>query len=306
MGKIVVIGSLNMDLVANAKNMPKMGETVIGHGFKQVSGGKGANQAVAIARLGGNVHMVGKVGDDGFGEILIENLEKDGVLISSVGIEKKSTTGVALITVDEKGNNTIVVVPGANFNVKGEDIDQAMDIIKESQIMVLQLEVPLDTVKYSLIKGKEYGKFTILNPAPAQKLDEEIIKNVDLLIPNETELEVISGMEINGEEDIVKACKSLMEKGVKQLIVTLGEKGSIYVDHQGTIKFPAHGVLAVDTTAAGDSFIGAVSVALSKGESMEDAIAFASKVGALTVTKEGAQSSIPYLIDVLNFKEMKR
>ena len=183
MKKICVIGSLNMDLVVNVDEMPKKGQTLIGNSFKEVPGGKGANQAVAIARLGAEINMIGKVGNDSFGQTLINQLKTDNVNTDHIHIENCSS-GVAMITVDKNAENSIVVAPGANFKVLEEDIDKCIDGIKESEIVVLQLETPINTIKYALEKSKEFNKFTILNPAPAVKLEDDIIKNVDLLTPN--------------------------------------------------------------------------------------------------------------------------
>lgn len=301
MKNICVIGSLNMDLVVNVDAMPKPGQTIIGSNFKEVPGGKGANQAVAMARLNGNVSMIGKVGEDGFGQTLISSLKNDKVDTTYIQTAKGST-GVALITVDKNAQNSIVVSPGANFEVKEEDIDNNIKAIENSDIVVLQLETPLNTIKYALNKAKELNKYTILNPAPAVKLDDEIIKNVDLLTPNETELEIISGVSIETEEDIQKAAQIMIEKGVKELIVTLGSKGSLYINKEKSMFKKAYKVEAVDTTAAGDSYTGALAVALSQDKGIEDAMDFASKVGALSVLKEGAQSSLPTLEDVKNFR----
>ena len=301
MKNICVIGSLNMDLVVNVDTMPKPGQTIIGSNFKEVPGGKGANQAVAMARLNGNVSMIGKVGEDGFGQTLINSLKNDKVDTTYIQTAK-GATGVALITVDKNAQNSIVVSPGANFEVKEDDIDNNIEAIKNSDIVVLQLETPLNTIKYALNKAKELNKYTILNPAPAVKLDDEIIKNVDLLTPNETELEILSGVKIETEDDIKKAAHVMIEKGVKELIVTLGSKGSLYINKE-TMNFKkSYKVEAIDTTAAGDSYTGALAVAFSKNESIEEAMDFASKVGALSVMKEGAQTSLPTLEDVLNFK----
>lgn len=301
MKNICVIGSLNMDLVVNVDTMPKPGQTIIGSNFKEVSGGKGANQAVAMARLNGNVSMIGKVGEDGFGQTLINSLKNDKVDTTYIQTAK-GATGVALITVDKNAQNSIVVSPGANFEVKEDDIDNNIEAIKNSDIVVLQLETPLNTIKYALNKAKELNKYTILNPAPAVKLDDEIIKNVDLLTPNETELEIISGVSIETEEDIQKAAQIMIEKGVKELIVTLGSKGSLYINKEKSMFKKAYKVEAVDTTAAGDSYTGALAVALSQDKNIEDAMDFASKVGALSVLKEGAQSSLPTLEYVKNFR----
>lgn len=301
MKNICVIGSLNMDLVVNVDTMPKPGQTIIGSNFKEVPGGKGANQAVAMARLNGNVSMIGKVGEDGFGQTLINSLKNDKVDTTYIQTAK-GATGVALITVDKNAQNSIVVSLGANFEVKEDDIDNNIEAIKNSDIVVLQLETPLNTIKYALNKAKELNKYTILNPAPAVKLDDEIIKNVDLLTPNETELEIISGVSIETEEDIQKAAQIMIEKGVKELIVTLGSKGSLYINKEKSMFKKAYKVEAVDTTAAGDSYTGALAVALSQDKNIEDAMDFASKVGALSVLKEGAQSSLPTLEDVKNFR----
>ena len=301
MKNICVIGSLNMDLVVNVDTMPKPGQTIIGSNFKEVPGGKGANQAVAMARLNGNVSMIGKVGEDGFGQTLINSLKNDKVDTTYIQTSK-GATGVALITVDKNAQNSIVVSPGANFEVKEDDIDNNIEAIKNSDIVVLQLETPLNTIKYALNKAKELNKYTILNPAPAVKLDDEIIKNVDLLTPNETELEIISGVSIETEEDIQKAAQIMIEKGVKELIVTLGSKGSLYINKEKSMFKKAYKVEAADTTAAGDSYTGALAVALSQDKNIEDAMDFASKVGALSVLKEGAQSSLPTLEDVKNFR----
>ena len=301
MKNICVIGSLNMDLVVNVDTMPKPGQTIIGSNFKEVPGGKGANQAVAMAGLNGNVSMIGKVGEDGFGQTLINSLKNDKVDTTYIQTAK-GATGVALITVDKNAQNSIVVSPGANFEVKEDDIDNNIEAIKNSDIVVLQLETPLNTIKYALNKAKELNKYTILNPAPAVKLDDEIIKNVDLLTPNETELEIISGVSIESEEDIQKAAQIMIEKGVKELIVTLGSKGSLYINKEKSMFKKAYKVEAVDTSAAGDSYTGALAVALSQDKGMEEAMDFASKVGALSVLKEGAQSSLPILEDVENFR----
>lgn len=300
MKNICVIGSLNMDLVVNVDTMPKPGQTLLGGNFKEVPGGKGANQAVAMSRLEGNISMIGKVGNDSFGKTLIEALNNDNVNTNHVHIANCST-GVAFITVDKNAQNAIVVAPGANFQLTKDDIGKNIDCIKNSDIVVIQLETPLETVKYALQVAKDLNKYTILNPAPAVKLDDEIIKNVDLLTPNETELEIISEIKIENEDDIIKAASKVIQKGVKELIVTLGSKGSLYINEEKSFFKSACKVEAVDTTAAGDSFTGALAVALSNNKTMDEAMDFASKVGALSVMKEGAQSSLPTLKDVDNF-----
>lgn len=301
MKNICVIGSLNMDLVVNVEKMPKAGQTLLGSNFKEVPGGKGANQAVAMARLNGNVTMIGKVGNDSFGETLVNSLKKDNVNTDYIQVEE-GPSGVALITVDKNAQNSIVVAPGANYKLTKEDIEKNIDAIKNSDIVVVQLETPLETIKYALKKAKELGKYTILNPAPAVVLEDEIIENVDLLTPNETELEIISQKSIGNEDDINKCAQIMINKGVKELIVTLGSKGSLYINKETSMFKNAYKVEAIDTTAAGDSYTGALAVAIACGKDMEYAMDFASKVGALSVMKEGAQSSLPSLIEVENFR----
>lgn len=296
---IVVVGSINMDLVTNVAHIPKKGETCFGRGFSKIPGGKGANQAVAASRLGAKVEMVGCLGEDALGNELLESLKKDQVGISYITRAKEDASGTALIMVEESGDNAIVVIPGANDKLHEKDIDHAISVISSAKVVVTQLEIPLETVKYLLSKAKELNKFTILNPAPARKLDDDIIKNIDLLTPNETELEILTNMPVNNEEAIIQAGLSLIARGVKKLIVTLGEKGCVYIDQDGYKAYPAIRVEAIDTTAAGDSFTAALAVALCEGKPIEDVIAFATQVGALTVTKFGAQQSLPYRDEIL-------
>jgi len=301
MKKILVIGSLNMDLVTMSERHPKLGETIIGKSFFQIPGGKGGNQAVAISKLGGDVTMFGCVGEDSHGDILIEELKKNDVNIESIKKVKKNT-GIATIVVDENADNTIIVVPGANFEMSIDDIDKNIELIKNADIVLLQLEIPIDVVEYILKKSKEYNKITILNPAPAEKLSIDIIKNVDYLVPNETELELLSGMPTNSEDEVLVASKKLMDMGVKNLIVTMGKNGSIFVGEEKVVKVGIHKVKAVDPTAAGDSFIGGVIRMLAEGKKIEEAMEFGARVGAITVTKEGAQSSLPTWDEVVNYK----
>lgn len=305
MADIMIIGSINMDLVTKVDHIPKVGETILGTSFSQIPGGKGANQAVAVARLGASIKMIGKVGNDSSGEILLNKLREDNVGIEYIASDSNEPTGTALITVEESGDNSIVVVPGANFAIKVEDVDVAINEIIKSKIIISQLEVPIEIVSHTFKKAKEAGVFTILNPAPAAELNSDLISNIDLLTPNETELELLSGVTINSEEDIIEASKVLIAKGIKQLIVTLGEKGCIYIDKDGHKRYSSNKVDAVDTTAAGDSFTAAVAVAMSEGKTVDEMIEFASKVGALTVTKFGAQSSLPYREEVDQYGGVK-
>jgi ribokinase len=302
---ITVIGSLNMDLVTMTTKVPKIGETIIGTDFKQAAGGKGANQADAIAKLGGLVTMIGRVGDDQFGESLINALKKDGVETSQVRITEKISTGIATIVVNGEGDNSIIVVPGANFKLTPQDIDEADAIIKASSMVIAQLEVPIETIKYAFRKAKEYGIYTLLNPAPARKLDEELLGMTDLLVPNETELEILSEKSLETDEDMINAAKELMQKGVKEMIVTLGSSGCLHIHKAGSKHYSAERVESVDTTAAGDSFIGAIAMAFSEGKSFAQAIEFASKVSALTVTRQGAQDSLPTRMEVEEYIKNK-
>lgn len=301
MKKIVVIGSINMDLVTICERAPRGGETLLGKKFMQIPGGKGANQAVAMGKMKSPVSMLGKIGREGMGDILLDSMKKDGIDISNIEYCDE-TTGIAKIIVEENGQNRIIVVPGANYEVDSSYIDRHLDAIKNCDILVTQLEIPIETVKYSLKKAKEFGKITILNPAPATKLDEEIILNSDYIIPNETELELLSGMSITDEKSVINAADVLLKKGIKGLIVTLGSKGCMYISKVERKAFPAYRVKAIDTTAAGDSFIGGFVNGLASGLNFEESIDRGTKVAAISVTRIGAQTSIPTLEEVLNFK----
>jgi len=303
MKKVVVVGSINMDLVTRCKRAPKGGETLLGEEFSQVPGGKGANQAVAIGKLGTNVIMLGKIGKDSFGKDMLASMEKNGVNIQHIE-EGEKATGIAKIIVEESGQNRILVVAGANSEVDKEYVDRHLAAIKESDIVVTQLEIPIETVEYTLKKAKEFGKITILNPAPARELSDEIIKNSDFIIPNESELALITGMAVETEEEIKKAGKKLLDMGVKNLIITLGSKGSLHLNRDKCEFHSAYKVKAIDTTAAGDSFIGGVVRELN-GDNISEAIEFGTKVSAIAVTKKGAQTSIPTIEEVKNFRGEK-
>jgi len=300
---ITVVGSLNMDLVTYTSRMPVAGETILGRSFRQIPGGKGANQADGIAKLGAKVKMIGCVGCDEMGDILLKSLKNDGVDVEMVKRVEGISTGIASISVDASGNNSIIVVPGANYKLSIEDILASDDVIQKSDVVVAQLEVPIETVKHAMNTAKQMGKLTILNPAPAVALEDEFLSAVDILVPNNTELELLSGVQINNQDDLECAAQVLLNKGVRELIVTLGSKGCIHINKHGLKAYPAYKVQAVDTTGAGDSFIAAFAVAISEGKNFEDAILFATAVGALTVTKEGAQSSLPRREEVEAFIE---
>lgn len=301
MKKVVVLGSINMDLVTLCEKAPRGGETLLGREFFQIPGGKGANQAVAIGKLGGDVSMLGKVGKDSMGDELLKSMKESNVNIENIE-RSEFFTGVAQITLEEHGENRIVVVPGANYDVDKEYIDKNIDIIKNCDILVAQLEIPLETVKYAFSKAKEFNKITILNPAPAVHLDEEVIENSDYIIPNETELEVITGIDTKELEGVKKAAKSLLNKGVTGLLVTLGSQGAMIIDNNEETLIPAHKVKAVDTTAAGDSFIGGFVRGISDNQTIDESIALGVKVAAIAVTRLGAQTSIPTMSEVLEFR----
>lgn len=298
--KVVVVGSLNMDLVVQVDKLPREGETLLAHGASEVPGGKGANQAAAIGKLGTSVAMIGKVGSDSYELPLLESLRQAGVNTGHI-LKSGGRTGLALITVDPSGHNQIVVIPGANNELTAADIEGLKHIVEQCEIVVLQLEIPMETVEYTLRLSKSMGKTTVLNPAPARVLSDEILQLVDYLIPNEHELESMSGVKLTDASSIYEAAKSFLEKGVSAVVVTLGDKGCCYVD-QGRFKmYPACKVEAKDTTAAGDSFIGGFVAGYLAKRDVEAALEQAVKASALTVMKHGAQDSLPTLAEVERF-----
>lgn len=297
---ITVVGSLNMDLVVQAERIPRVGETVLARNLQYVEGGKGANQTVAAARLGGKVSMIGAVGSDDMGDRLLEALEKDGVDVS--GIKRSpEPSGIALIVVDAKGDNAITVVSGANYDVKVQDVRQQENKIAQSSIVLAQLECPLDVVAEAMLLARKHSCTSVLNPAPAQALPADLLTNVDILTPNETELQLLSGHNTDTLEEIKAAGAILMKSGIKSLIVTLGSKGCYYMDKSNGEFYPSYRVKMTDSTAAGDCFNGALVAALGRGESMHDAIHYAMKASAISVSRAGAQPSLPTLEDMENF-----
>ncbi|RRD40879.1 ribokinase [Leptotrichia sp. OH3620_COT-345] len=304
MKKALVIGSLNMDMTAKVEKLPKLGETIFSNEFYESCGGKGANQAVAIAKLGMNTTMIGMVGNDFQGEKLIENLIKHNVKADNI-IKSDELTGRAVITVDKNGNNNIIVIPGSNFKITKEHIQNKEKIIFESDIVILQNEIPIDVVEFSLKKAKELNKITIFNPAPATELSSIIYENTDYLILNETETEEIFGININDKVYIGKIFHKKKEHNIKNIILTLGEKGSILFDKDDSVrKYDAYEVNAVDTTAAGDSFIGAFALKICETNNPDIAIKYATAVSAIVVTRQGAQDSIPTVEEIEKFMEL--
>ena len=297
---ITVVGSLNMDMVVQTERIPRVGETVLARDLRYVEGGKGANQTVAAARLGGEVSMIGAVGSDDMGDRLLEVLEKDGVDIS--GIKRSSeSSGIALIVVDANGDNAITVISGANHDVQVHDVRQQESKIARSAIVLAQLECPLDVVAEAMILAKKHGCTSVLNPAPAQALPAELLANVDILTPNETELQLLSGHSTGTPDQVKAAAAILMKSGIKTLIVTLGSQGCYCISEAGEVFYPSYRVKMIDSTAAGDCFNGALVAALDRGESMHDAIHYAMKAAAISVSRAGAQPSLPTLKDMENF-----
>jgi len=301
---VVVIGSMNMDIVIEADRQPQMGETILGRKASFIPGGKGANQAVASCRLGGRTTMIGAVGADSFGEELLQALEDDYIDVESVKIEEGCSTGVASIFI-MGGDNSIVVVPGANYQLRPEDIDKSEDIIKGADIVLLQLEIPLETVCHAAEKAKALGKKVILNPAPAQALPEELLRNVDYITPNRSELGLLTGMNTEGE-GLEAAMRALIQMGAGSVVTTLGADGSAFLDEQGMLhKIPGYKVSVVDTTGAGDCFNGGMAYSLASGYSLEESVTFAAKASALSVTRFGAQAGMPTSEELARFEKKR-
>ena len=298
---ILVIGSSNTDMVVKADRLPLPGETVLGGKFIMAAGGKGANQAVAAARLGADVVFIVKVGDDLFGKQAIENFKADGIVTDYVITDPVNPSGVALITVDENAENCIVVASGANAALKPADLHSATEVIKNASLILMQLEIPLDTVTYVAELAAKDGVKLILNPAPACALDDDLLSKVSIITPNEKEAEMLSGIEITGRATAEVAAMALAAKGIETVIVTMGSNGALLLSDGQYEWIPARVVKATDTTAAGDVFNGALAVALAEGKGVNDAVVFACSAAALSVTKMGAQSSAPMRSEVDSF-----
>lgn len=293
---VVVIGSANMDLVVRVEHIPAPGETVLGGQFLTAPGGKGANQAVAAARLGGAVHFVGCVGRDAFGDALLASLQADEIDTMHVRRDAEQPSGVALIGVDAHGQNAITVAPGANHRLTPADVEAALPIIAAARYVVIQLEIPLDTAAYAVALARRSGVRVLLNPAPVRHthpLPAELLRQVDVLTPNEHEAANLLGYPSPEGLEMEELARQLLERGPQQVVVTLGEAGCLLASAEGVRRLPALPVVPVDTTAAGDCFTGALAVALAEGADLDSAARFAARAAALSVTRPGAQPSLP-------------
>lgn len=300
--KVLVVGSLNMDLVTRAERLPRGGETLLGDSFATVPGGKGANQAVAAARLGASVAMVGCVGDDAYGLQLLEALRVEGVDCQAVDVVTGTSSGVALIVVDATSQNAIVIVAGSNGCLQPTLIDRFDALLQEAGVIVCQMEVPLQSVAHALERARALGKVVILNPAPAAgPLPVQWFANIDYLIPNETEAAALTGLRVDDLDSAHIAACHLRDLGASNVILTLGAQGALFASAQGIEHFPAPAVQAQDTTAAGDTFVGGFAAALGRGASEREAIIFGQRAAAISVTRAGAQPSIPTLAEVQAF-----
>jgi ribokinase len=295
---VLVVGSANMDMVVTTERFPYPGETIFGKKFQTFSGGKGANQAVGCAKLGVKTYFIGKFGNDDFGRNLTKNMRRDGVNLDHIFIDQEESTGTALITVDNEGQNEIIVISGSNMKLSPSDIESKLMLFGQVNVVLSQLEIPLETVLKIAELCKKEGSIFILNPAPALLLSDEQLQHIDFLTPNEIELELISGINVYDEASATNAAQVLIDRGVRNVIVTMGSMGSIWVSKNKIVKFPALKVHAVDTTGAGDAFNGALAFSLAKGNNPEKSIEFANKVASISVTRMGAQSSMPFYNEI--------
>lgn len=287
-------------MVTQMENMPVVGETVLGNALQYIPGGKGANQACAAGNLGGCVTMLGCVGNDEFGQIQCNVLKERGVNTDYLKVSQTSKTGIAIIYLNTYGNNCIVVIQGANLECDTDYLKEQEERIKESDFLLLQMEIPYDSIYYAVKRAKELGKTVILNPAPApESIPDEILSKIDYLTPNETELMKLTNTKAIEIEEIRESAEILLDKGVKNVIVTLGERGALFVNNEKCEWYPVRKVNVVDTTAAGDCFNGALAVALAEGKTEKEAISFANMASTIAVTHKGAQDSLPELSEVM-------
>lgn len=294
--KILVIGSTNTDMVIRSKNLPNPGETILGGHFFMSQGGKGANQAVAAARLGGDVAFITKLGRDLMGEQSFISLQNENIKLDNIFYDREEASGIALIMIDEKGENCISVASGANGTLSKSEIDQAENLIIESDIIVMQLEISLSVIEYVVDKARKLNKYLILNPAPVShlKISEDLLSKLDLITPNKSEAELISGIYIQDQLSAENAAREIIKKGCRNVIITLGSLGALICTNDEVKMVSSNKVTAVDTTAAGDCFNGALAVALSEGMNIEQAVLFANTAASISVTRMGAQPSLPF------------
>jgi ribokinase len=299
---ICIFGSLNMDLVVQAPRLPKPGETLSGSKFETIPGGKGANQAVAAARLGSQTHLFGRVGGDGFGQQLLSSLQAQGVECEGVAIDDSTHTGIATITVASTGENQIILAAGANGQVGQTDIDRLKQKLPGMSALLLQLEIPIEMTIAAAKAAQEAGVLVILDPAPAPaQCLSEFFKLVDILTPNQTEAELLLGRSMRSIDDAIQAAQEFSQKGVQRVVLTLGEQGIVVADEQGITHWPAYLTTVVDTTAAGDAFNGAMAAALDQQQPWITALQWGLAAGALTVSRSGAQPSLPNQTELLQF-----
>jgi ribokinase len=299
---VLVVGSLNMDLVVRMPQIPRPGETLLGGIFKTFPGGKGANQAVAAARLGARVTMIGCVGSDAFGREMLAMLASEGIDNTHIRVHPDMATGVALIQVDDQGQNSIAVASGANFQLTHEDVEGSIRAIDDFDVLVMPLETPLETIQAAAQMASQRGAKVVLNPAPAQLLDRSLLQLVDVLIPNEYEAAIMTGgSALNSDADTREAASKLLALGTKKLIITRGSQGAVLFEKDTELTISAFPVHVVDTTAAGDCFVGALAVALCEDKPLFAAAEFASAAAALSVTRDGAQPSLPRRREVMEF-----
>ncbi|MEM1945611.1 MAG: ribokinase [Candidatus Caldarchaeum sp.] len=304
--EVVVVGSIHADLVVKLNRLPRRGETVIGGFFQIFAGGKGANQAVAASRLGVNTSMVGRVGDDVFGSMLIKRLEKERVSTTHVVKDSEAHTGVALIMVDRQGTNLIAVASGADERLSQADVENAKHEITSAKILMLQLETPIQTVEHAVNIASQAGVKVLLNPAPAKPLPRNLLEKVDILVPNMLEASYLTGVEVNDVSTAVAAGRKLLRKGVKNILITLASRGVVLVTERETLHLKGVKVRAVDTTGAGDAFCGALAYALSKNMKLHEAAELANIAAALATTKLGAQEAMPTYNEVYEFINTNR
>ncbi|MEG1005355.1 MAG: ribokinase [Bacteroides sp.] len=299
MKKIIVIGSSNIDMVVKTSHLPAPGETILGGEFLMNQGGKGANQAVAVKRLGGNLVFLTKLGDDVLGHQSLEYFKKEKINTQHITLDQNSASGVALISVDDHAENSIVVASGANMQLNEQDVDHVVEEMCEGDILLMQLEIPLQTVMYAAKKAFEKGVKVILNPAPACNLPKELFKYLYMITPNRIESEMLTGLKITTDADAEEAANKICAMGVKNVIITLGSKGCVIKEGSISYRVDAFKVKPVDTTAAGDTFNGALCVGLAENMDLQHAVLMASKASSIAVTRMGAQSSIPYREEII-------